>query len=174
MSSWRLIPLFCRSLLASLVTARALKLRKFSQATIHSSQGFLCSFLPTVPPDLLRAGNLLLSPTFLLHWQWYTLCLVQNTWWCAGAYCLQRRESVTLPPQLIKSKTKDCLEPKSLVCARASEKFRSSFTLHSSGTRARTTPLFPWTSLVKPWSNISRWCNPCLRTLAGHKLEDQS
>lgn len=31
--------------------------------------------------------------------------------------------------------------------------------LHSSGTRAKTTPLFPLTSTVKPWSNISRWCH---------------
>lgn len=87
------------------------------------------------------------------------LCAAENTWWRGGAYCLQRTESTTQPHKLIKSKTKDSLEPKSSVCARASRKLRSSFILHSSGTRAKTTPLSPWTSAGKPWSNISRWCH---------------
>lgn len=85
--------------------------------------------------------------------------LVHSKWWCGEAQCLRRTESTTRSPQLIKSKTKDSLEPKSSAHARDSKKFRSSFILHSSGAKVKTTPLFPWTSTLKPWSSISRWCH---------------
>lgn len=92
-----------------------------------------------------------LSPKFLLCGT--ITYMVQSKWWCSEA------ESTTHPPKLIKSKTEESLEPKSSLCARDSKKFQSSFILHSSGTRVKTTPLFPWTSTLKPWSSISRWCH---------------